>query len=571
MKTPPLCNVRPGWVLEWGESAEPTIQGAEAADVCASPGGRFVVVGDLWLAQRDALHRKLGVGAGLSDAALVAGLWERSGPAALGALVGMFGFCLWDRERRELWLVRDRAGGRTLYYVRTALGVWVAPRLASLRSFHGGEVDPVALCDYLCCAFVPGERTLWQQAREVRPGVALHLPKGETVVYWQPCEAIEEAGRPLEWHAERVRALLEEVLSESLPTAEPVGAYLSGGLDSSAIVALARRLHDRPVHTFSIHFGPDCPNELEFSDLVARHTGSEHHVLAIKADDLWNRLGEAMAYLDDPIGDPLTVPNLMLGEMAREWVGVILNGEGGDPCFGGPKNQPMLLSALYSPLVPATDLVGSYLASFQKCAADLPQLVRPEILSVAQRENSVFAADLSSEASYLNRLMVLNIKFKGADLILTKVNNLTRAAGVEGRSPLFDERVVQLSLTIPPAYKVAGAVEKAVLKRAVADLLPEAIIKRPKSGMMVPVQQYFRERWTRQARALLLDRHALIAPLLQQPLIRDWLAYRGELWPRHGIKLWLLASLEVWLQVHHRPQRRESRFVSLSVLLKKDR
>jgi asparagine synthase (glutamine-hydrolysing) len=253
--------------------------------------------------------------------------------------------------------------------------------------------------------------------------------------------------------------------------------------------------------------------------------------------------------LDDPIGDPLTVPNLLLGQLAQQQVSVVLNGEGGDPCFGGPKNQPMLLHQLYGG-VNQPDPLQAYLLAFQKCAADLPQLLKPEIWAAVRDKPSVFSADLASSASYLNRLMALNIKFKGADQILTKVNNLTRAAGVEGRSPLFDQRIVELSMQIPPEYKLVGAQEKAVLKQALADLLPERILSRPKSGMMVPVQMGFQKYWRREARALLLHRRAAIAPYLNQSLIRDWLDYRGDTWRRYGVKLWLLVSLEIWLQVN---------------------
>ena len=125
---------------------------------------------------------------------------------------------------------------------------------------------------------------------------------------------------------------------------------------------------------------------------------------------------------------------------------------------------------------------------------------------------------------------------------------MTRACGIEGRSPLFDQRVVELSLTIPPEFKLSGATEKAVLKAAVQDLLPAAIIARPKSGMMVPVQYWFRQLWPKQARALLLSKHAKIRPYLNQELIREWLDYRGDTWGRYGVKLWLLVSLELWLQ-----------------------
>lgn len=182
----------------------------------------------------------------------------------------------------------------------------------------------------------------------------------------------------------------------------------------------------------------------------------------------------------------------------------------------------------------------------------MPQLLKPEIWTAVQKTPWVFEEDLYSQASYLNRLMAMNIKFKGADQILTKVSNLTQAALLQARSPLFDQRVVELSMEIPPEYKLSGVEEKAVLKGAIAELLPPAIVHRPKSGMMVPVQLGFRKYWQREAKNLLLSRNAAIAPYLNQLPIRNWLNYQGDTWSRYGVKLWLLVSLEIWLQVNQK-------------------
>jgi asparagine synthase (glutamine-hydrolysing) len=531
--------------------------------ITISPSQRFIIVGDVWLPDRTALMRQLDIGLPTSetleiaqlDRWLVAQLWEQEGVATWAKLSGAFALAVWDREQQKLWLGRDRSGIRTLYYTTDGATRWVAPQLSAIASHHSTVLDLVALRDYLCCAFVPGERTLWQQVREVRPGNYMQLPDGTTQSYWHLQEHITQPDQPLEWHGDRLRSLLEQVVQEYLPSGEPVGAFLSGGLDSSCITALAAKFHNAPLHTYSIHFGANCPNELEFSSLVAQHCKTQHHILEITFKEMWDHLPQTMAALDDPIGDPLTVPNLLLGRLAARTVSTVLNGEGGDPCFGGPKNQPMLINALYSNDLNSDghsntvqqDSLQAYLTSFQKCAADLPQLLKPEIWAAVQSEASVFTPVLQSSDRYLNRLMALNIQFKGADQILTKVNNLTRAAGIDGRSPLFDPRVVELSMTMPPDYKLSGVQEKAVLKQAVAALLPAAIIHRPKSGMMVPVQLGFRQHW-RQARSLLLSRHAAIAPYLNQALIRDWLDYKGDTWGRYGVKLWLLVSLEYWLQ-----------------------
>lgn len=526
-----------------------------------SPQQRFVVVGDVWLSNRDRLLLKLDgrpESETLTDTQIVAWLWERFGSKSLKLLVGMFAFAVWDRQRQVLWLVRDPVGARTLYHSTIGETRWVASRLHIVSKRVTREVDFVALRDYLCCAFVPGERTMWRDVRELRPGTALQLPSDRQEVYWELQEQATDSGQSLEWHAEQLRFLLEEIVKDDLPADKPVGAYLSGGLDSSCIVALMARLHSQSVHTYSIHFGSECANELAFSSMVAEHCGTEHHIINITPDQMWNLLPETMTWLDDPIGDPLTVPNLILGRAAQASVDVILNGEGGDPCFGGPKNQPMLLTSLYHPAIEPTgkqggtppNLVAAYLASFQKCFLDLPLLMRPEVWKCVEGEPSVFEAYLNGKGNYLNRLMLLNTRFKGADHILTKVSNLTAATGISGRSPLFDQRIVEMSLRIPPHYKLSGAQEKAVLKSAVWDLLPQQILTRPKSGMMVPVQLWFSKRWQRSTRALLLGRRAKIKRYLNQEVIRQWLDYQGDVWSRYGVKLWLVVSLELWLQAH---------------------
>jgi asparagine synthase (glutamine-hydrolysing) len=539
----------PRWLVAWGSVIE--IEAiwndgqfaiVTADDWAISDCARFIITGDIWLSNR----QDLALTPDESDLEIFARLWTKKELNSLDLLQGMFGLVIYDRQLEQLIIVRDPIGGRTVYYTGGKTR-WIATQLHSLNPYRSNQLDPIALRDYLTCSFVPGARTMWQDVREIRPGTALKLPEDQLTTYWQLQERAVES-ESLAWHGDKLRSQLEQVMREYLPTGEPVGIFLSGGLDSSCITALAAQLHDAPIHTYSIHFGTECANELEFSSMVANHCQTHHHILEITFAEMWSKLPETMAYLDDPIGDPLTVPNLLVGELARKDVSITLNGEGGDPCFGGPKNQPMLIDSLYSSVTKG-DSLQAYLNSFQKCAADLPQLLKPDIFDRVQQP-SIFEADLNSEMSYLNRLMALNIKFKGADQILTKVNNLTQAAELQGRSPLFDRRIVELSMAIPPAYKLSGVQEKAVLKQAVADLLPTAIINRPKSGMMVPVQLGFRKYWHRQARSLLLSRRALISPYINQDLIKEWLSFQGDVWGRYGVKLWLLVSLELWLQAN---------------------
>lgn len=526
---------------------------AQPENLAISYNQRFVIVGDIWLSNRLELLQKLDIDIhdNLSNQQIIAQLWQQYNSQCLNLLLGMFGLVIWDREKQSLYLTRDAIGSRTLYYTTTGLIRWIAPKLITLAPYRTNDLDIVALRDYLCCAFVPGERTLWQNIREIRPGTVREMSSAKVDHYWQLQEQIQDIDihQPLEFYSQKLRDLLAQVVKEYLPANQPVGVFLSGGLDSSSITALAAKLHNAPVHTYSIHFGTETANELEFSSLVAQHCQTQHHILEITFRDMWERLPETMFYLDDPIGDPLTVPNLLIGKLARKNVEITLNGEGGDPCFGGPKNQPMLINSLYSS-INNQDSLQAYLIAFQKCALDLPQLLKPEIWQTLKNQASVFDDDLNSQANYLNRLMSLNIKFKGADHILTKVNNLTQAAGLQGLSPLFDQRIVDLSMQIPPEYKLAGVEEKAVLKAAVNDILPDQIIYRPKSGMMVPVQLGFKKYWQQEARKLLLNKNSQISSYINREILRNWLDFQGDTWRRYGVKLWLLVSLEIWLQVN---------------------
>jgi len=534
---------------------DPAWRGGEAAfggRVEADPAGGWAACGDVTIDNADALRGAMGM-PGASPLALLAALVRAHGGDAGRHALGMYAAAVWIAAERRLWLLRDGAGARTLYLAGDASRGWsFASRLRPMRRADGvsGDVDLVALRDYLTSAFVPGERTMWRGVTELRPGTALALPDGRAHTFWEPRECVEDADAPLEAHASRLRALLEDAVRVRLPSSGPVGVYLSGGVDSSLVTAIAARRSADPVHTFSLHFGGSYPNELRWSSMVAEHCGTRHHVLEFPGRIIEKHLPESLAVLDDPIGDPLTTPNLLIGREAARVTGTILNGEGGDPSFGGPKNTPMLLHALYGDPAGLSD---AYLRSFGKCWDDLPVLLTPEAraaLADAPPADHWFAERLGPGGMrhFLNRLLDVNVRFKGADHILTKVANLTMANGLVGRSPLADRRVIDAGFAIPPEHKLAGTVEKAVLKAAVEDLLPAEIVHRPKSGMLVPVQAWFQNELRAYARAMLLDRNARTRPYLDPRTVKHWLDTPKE--PRRGVRIWLLLTMEVWLRVN---------------------
>lgn len=455
-----------------------------------------------------------------------------------------------------LHLARDAVGERTLFYFPLPGGLFFASSLRALLAtgLVPRRLNLRAVAAYLCYAYIPGRETLIERVYELLPGERLSFgPDGlHREPFWElPALPLDRS--PEDEQAQRLRDTLEEAVRRRLPPPdEPVGAFLSGGLDSSLVVALARRLHPAPVHTYSVSFGPGYANELPFSSLVAVHCETEHRVVELSPPVVLHHLDDSVGLLGDPIGDPLTVPNALLFREAAERVGVVLNGEGGDPCFGGPKNLPMVMSELYSGTAGGRSREASYLRAHLKCYDDLPAMLADSV------RDAISAAPLEDELAPLlrdpgrpdlvARLQALNIRFKGGHHILPKVDALSFPFGVLPRSPLFDRAVVERSLAIPARLKLHGSVEKYLLKRAVGDLLPGVIVERPKSGMLVPVEGWFRGPLLPAARERLLDG---LKPydLFRRDYLERLLAGKlGGLRPRHGAKIWLLVTLEAWLR-----------------------
>ncbi|MFD5179017.1 asparagine synthetase B family protein [Nocardia sp. NPDC058379] len=518
----------------------------------------YQAVGAVTLFNARALRTALGADAPRPDCAdgdLLLCLYAKFGTAGIARADGMFALAITDGP--DLVLVRDHVGTRTLFYARAG-DAWAASgsirAVANWPALRTGLHLP-AVRSFLTFAYLPGRDTFFRDVHEALPGRCLRLrPDGTSVeeTYWEPAESVDDL--PAAEHALALRALLDDATARRLPAGEPVGVLLSGGIDSSLVTALAAKRHDHPVRTYSIAFTGTTPNELAYSGLVAAHCHTEHRVLTVPGETVAARLADTVALLDCPVGDPLTVPNLLLAEAAAaDGARVVLNGEGGDPVFGGPKNLPMLIFELTRDDPDPVARAAAYLDSYRKCLGDLPVLLSRDAL--AALDGAPPLTDLLTPlltpgpmTSLLNQLLHTNLRTKGAHHILTKVERLTAAAGVEGRAPLFDRAVVDHAFRVPPRLKLAGATEKWILKEAVRDLLPATIVDRPKSGMRVPVQQWLAGPLRDLGHELLLGRSARARGLFREDTIRAWLRGDGALLPRQGGKLWLVLSLELWLR-----------------------
>jgi asparagine synthase (glutamine-hydrolysing) len=463
----------------------------------------------------------------------------------------------WVGERGGLRLARDPIGHRSLYFAVAERTLAFASRLQALvqSGFVPAELDVTSVAAYLSCAYVPGSATLVRGVRAVLGGEQVEFRDGclERRRFWSvPAEPGGERSE-----AElltSLRALLRGAVERRLPPAgQPVAASLSGGIDSSAVVALLRELHSGPVFAYSVSFGPEYRNELEWSALVAAHCGVQREVVEIRPPDVLADLDATTAALSEPNGDPLTVPNSMLFRRAAERSSVLFNGEGGDPCFGGPKNAPMLLAELFDDGPPeARARERSYLRAHQKCFDELREMLRPELEpALAEQALESMVCEWFDDARWptlLNKLMAVNVAWKGAHHILPKVDQLSARFGVAPRSPLFDRRLVELSFEIPGVLKRRGAEEKYLLKRAVDELLPRSVIERPKSGMMVPVEAWFQGALLPAARERILDGLGRLRIFENTWLERLLDGRLRGLRPRRGVKIWLLVTLESWMR-----------------------
>lgn len=514
-------------------------------------------VGEITIDNRAEIRRELNIegGANLSDGELLLRFYAARGIAAFSQIRGMFVAVIYDGD--DLLIVRDGVGARTIFYTQAGNDWAVSTSLLTLRRWRklDARLNLAAVRSFLIFAYLPGDETLLEDVRELLPAHVLRIARNgasELINYYEPSEdfAAETSSAT---SAANLRNALEEVVESMLPPEnQEIAVFLSGGIDSSLVTALAARQRPGKVRAYSLDFGANSPNETAYAELVAAHCGVRHQTLTFGGEQIAAHLNDAVALLDCPVGDPLTVPNLLLARAAaRDGLRTAFNGEGGDPCFGGPKNLPMLIADFHR----AKDVSPSaiYLNSYRKCFEDLPLLLTPEALSqlAAAPSPERFVAPFLENArmkSFLNRLLYTNIRTKLAHHILPKVERLTASCGLLGRSPLADQRIVDASFAVAPNLKLKGSVEKWILKEAVRDLLPATIVDRPKSGMRVPVQTWLGGALRRPAKDLLLGKRAAERGLFNPQIIRAWTRGENLIYARHGGKLWLLLTLELALR-----------------------
>jgi asparagine synthase (glutamine-hydrolysing) len=515
-----------------------------------------------------------------SDTETIVHAYEQWGDDAFRRLRGMFGIAVWDAVNRTLLLARDRAGQKPVHYVERGGRLYFGSEIKSLIA--AGAVEPrldlAALDHYLAFLYTPRDASIFENVRKLPPGHFLKWQDGRTEVqrYWQV--PAEETFHGSEDDAvEGLTRVLQDAVASHMVSDVPLGAFLSGGVDSSAVVGMMSRVSSRPVKTFSIGFDDPEFDELEHARTVARHFGTDHHEFVVKPDGL-SILDELIAHFDEPFADSSAIPTWYVSEIARKHVTVVLSGDGGDELFGGydryiPHPRVRKFDALGLPglraaagvawpLLPhgtrgknflrhvAKDSIGRYLDSMTLFPSDERAALYSDGATAALR--SATEQRLARHfhrfgaLPHDSRMMRFDFETYLPEDVLVKVDRMSMAHSIESRVPLLDNEVIDFAASLPARFKIREGRRKHVLKRALEPLLPAGILNRRKQGFGVPLGNWFRGGLTGLFSDVLdaprTRQRGYFEPAFVSRLLREHLTGQRD----HTSRLWQLLVFELW-------------------------
>jgi asparagine synthase (glutamine-hydrolysing) len=526
-----------------------------------------------------------------SDTEAIIHLYEDHEGDCVRYLNGMFAFAIWDSARHRLMLARDRLGKKPLVYALSPTALTFASEIGALLQGtpEPRELDVEALDLYLALHYVPNPWTMLKGIRKLEPAHYLLCEKGDVRInrYWDLDFTTKFEGT-LEDAAASVRSLFEDSVRRRLISDVPLGAFLSGGVDSSAVVATMARASSRPVRTFSVGFDDDAYGELPYAREVAERYGTEHNELRVKPDTV-GILPRLVEHYGEPFGDSSAVATYYLSKFARESVTVALSGDGGDELFGGypwyvdvPRHAALAgaylrngSSALVAAVrerngrgalgairgaalglkvamdgwrAPSTALLR-YTAAYgkrERCAlytGDLRAALEPRDVA-AELVAELYARQRRTDT--VARMLDVDHHLYLPGDILVKMDIASMANSLEVRSPFLDYRLVDLAASLPSSMKVRRGASKRVLRKALAELLPVGILKRPKVGFGLPIDEWMRGELYEFARDALLDSTAKSRGLFDARTVERLLNYHKKGIRNDGRQLWVLLVFEVW-------------------------
>lgn len=506
------------------------------------------------------------------DTETIVHAWEEYGERCVEHLRGMFGLAIWDSRQHVLFLARDRLGIKPLFYYADARRFAFASELKSLLEIPElpREVDPVALEQFLRHRYVLGPRTMLRHVRKLLPGHTLTVRDGKVEArhYWQlPLEAPRRIG--LNEALEEFDSLIGETMRQHLIADVPLGSFLSGGLDSSAVVAFMARQGVEKIKTFSI--GYDSPeSELPYARRVARHYGTDHHELVLTPGEFQEQLPKILWHMDEPIADEAALPLYHVARLARQSVTVALSGEGSDEVFSGYPIYRIHLALEKLNRVPLAGAAGAALAavagesklrkyarllgrpleeryggvSTALSSGQVSALLRARADGVLSRQPLREGYALAAGLPALARMGLIDITTWLPDNLLVKADRMSMANSLELRVPFLDHKVVEFGFALPPELKMSGGVGKFLLKKYVEPMLPREIIYRPKKGFPVPTSSWFAGKLAGWVRETLTSAGGPCDSLFERGAVEEILSRHGR--SDQSAQLYSLLVFSLW-------------------------
>jgi asparagine synthase (glutamine-hydrolysing) len=515
-----------------------------------------------------------------SDTEVIVHLFEDRGPRCLDELRGMFAFAIWDGRRRQLFLARDRLGVKPIFYLVSAQGIIFASELRALDHLASEpfEVEPQSVYDFFTFRYVPGPRTLYRNVFKLQPGHFLYADSTGTAVncYWDVPSTPPARGSAQELTQEIFECLTESVRLRLMADV-PLGVFLSGGTDSSAILALMSSCGAAPIRTFSVGFEEKAYSELPFARRLAERYATDHHELTVKACDLAAELPRLVALRSEPVAEPTDVALYLLSKLASQSVKVALAGEGGDELFAGyPKYATEKLAPVMS-LVPRAltrrmaqalpysqrraqialnalsihdeaERSAAWFASFLPCESN--ELFSQDFLTEIDTEHpaKILRQIIRKDPgrSRLKRMLYADLKSWLPDNLLLRGDHMTMAASLEERVPFLDHKLVELAAGIPDRALVRGFRTKSFFRTMLDGHVPEETLRRRKMGFAVPVGPWFRSALKPMLQDVLLSPRTFSRGYFKKASVERF-AHEHLSGSRDRRKeLWALLNFELW-------------------------
>ncbi|MER8566150.1 asparagine synthase (glutamine-hydrolyzing) [Mesorhizobium sp. M0924] len=516
-----------------------------------------------------------------SDTEVLLRAYDQWRLAMFDRLSGMFAFALWDAQRRELILARDPFGKKPLYLMQGRNLLSFASEISALLSAQpdGQQLDLDGVREYLTWRYVPGPRTLFKQIRKLNPGSYAVWSQGEvteTRYYAPPDQTDLTADIDPGTAKRRFLELLDRSVEIRMRSDAPFGAFLSGGLDSSAIVALMTRHSDNPIRTFSVGFSEQAYSELPFARRVADHFKTDHCEIVIQADDLMNHLPKMVRHRGAPVSQSTDIPIYLMSVRASRDVKMVLTGEGADEILGGyPKHRAESLAGVYRSLVPASlhnNLLAPLMRALPGASAKFDIFARSAgerdfatrmiswfgAMTARERDSLLgglatcghdrndFPFSSSVTESHLRRVLFFDQTSWLPDNLLERGDRMMMAGSIEGRMPFLDRDLVSFVSQLPDRYRLGLLHSKQILRDCMAGMVPDEVLNRPKIGFKVPVAEWFRGPMSDYVRDHLCSSHSVIRSYLSAKKLDQIVREHAERAADHEKLIWALLNLEIF-------------------------